>query len=65
MLVNRLRPLLDKFVSPFQSAFIPRRSIHDNILFTHEIMHKFKNMKIKMAWTAIKLDMEKTYNKIE
>jgi len=45
ILVNRLRPLLDKIVSPFQSAFIPGRSIHENILLTHEIMHKFKKTK--------------------
>ena len=39
--VNRLRTLLDKLVFPVQCAFIPGRSIHDNILRTHEIMHKF------------------------
>jgi len=47
ILVNRLRPLLDKLVSPVESAFIPWRSIHDNILLTHEIMHKFKKIKGK------------------
>ena len=31
ILVNRLRPLLGKLVSPVQSAFIPGRSIHENI----------------------------------
>ena len=65
IMVARLRPLLDKLVSPFQSAFIPKRSIHDNILITHGIMHKFKLAKGKMAWAAIKLDMEKAYDKIE
>ena len=65
ILVNRLRPLLDKSMSLFQSAFIPGRSIHDNILLTHEIMHKYKNMKTKTAWTAIKLDIEKAYDKIK
>ena len=28
-------------------------------------MHKFKNLKTKAAWVAIKLDMEKTYDRIE
>ena len=46
-------------MSPFQSPFILERSIHDNILLTHEFMYKFKNMKTKTAWTTIKLDMEK------
>ena len=49
LLVNRLQPLLDRLISPFQSAFVPGRSIHDNILLTHEIMHKFKNLKTETA----------------
>ena len=65
ILVNRLRPFLDKLVSPFQSAFIPGRSIHDNILLTHEIMHKFRKCKGKTAWVALKLDMEKAYDRLE
>jgi len=65
ILVNKLRPLLDKLVSPFQSAFIPGRSIHDNILLSHEILHKFKKCEGKMAWVAMKLDMEKAYDKLE
>ena len=65
ILVNRLRPLLDHIISPLQSILVPSRSIHDNILLTHEIMHKFKNMRTKTAWTAIKIDMEKAYDKVE
>jgi len=34
ILVNRIRSLLNKIVSPVQSAFVPSRSIHDNILVT-------------------------------
>jgi len=45
ILVNRMRPLLDNLVSPYQSTFIPCRSIHDNILLTHEIIDKFNRAK--------------------
>jgi len=48
-----------------QSAFIPGRAIHDNILITHEIMHKFNRIKGKTAWVALKLDMEKAYDLLE
>jgi len=65
ILVYRLRLLLHKIISPFQSAFIPGRSIHDNILITHEIMHKFKMIKGKTAWIGLKLDMEKAYDCLE
>jgi len=64
-LVNRLRPLLDRLISPFQSSFIYGRPIYDNILLTHEVMHKFKNLKTKTAWAAIKLHMEKAYDRTE
>ena len=60
-----MRPILDKIIDPVQSAFVPGRSIHDNILLTHEIMNKFKHMKGKKAWVALKLDMEKAYDRVE
>jgi len=46
-------PLLEKLIDPVQSAFVPKRSIHDNILLTHEIMNKFKHMKgKKLGWRS-------------
>ena len=42
-------------------AFILGRLIHDNMLLTNEIVYKFKNLKSKSAWVAIKLDMETIY----
>jgi len=65
ILVNMLRPLFDRLISPYHSAFVPGRSIHDNILLTHEIVHKFRNLKTKTPWVALKLDMEKAYDKME
>ena len=65
ILVNRLRPLLDRIISPVRSAFVPGVSTRDNILLTHEIMHEFKNSTSKTAWTTIKLDMEKAYHRLE
>jgi len=65
IVTNRMRPILGKTIDPIQSAFVPKHSIHDNILLTHEIMNKFKNMRGKKAWVALKLDMEKAYDRIE
>ena len=44
---------------------MPKRSIHDNILLTHEIMTKFENMKGKKAWLKQKFDMKKAYDIVE
>jgi len=57
-------PILERIISLVQSAFVPKRAIHDNILVAHETMNKFNNMKGKQAHIALKLDMEKTYDRL-
>jgi len=63
--ITSKRPILERIIDPIQSAFVPKCSIHDNILLTYEIMNKFKNIKGKKAWVALKLDMEKAYDRVE
>ncbi|XP_010682145.3 uncharacterized protein LOC104897032 [Beta vulgaris subsp. vulgaris] len=46
-------------------AFVPERLIQDNILLAHEVFHSFKNKKGREGWVAIKLDMEKAYDRLE
>jgi len=65
ILVNRMRPIPQRIILPTQSAFIPQRTIHDNILLAHEVVNKFKHMKGKKGYVALKLDMEKAYDRIE
>ncbi|XP_074265566.1 uncharacterized protein LOC141588006 [Silene latifolia] len=38
-IANRLKAVMDDLVSPFQSAFIPNRSIADNIVIAQELLH--------------------------
>jgi len=65
ILVNRMRPILQHLIHPCQSAFVPDRAIHDNILVAHEIMNKFRHYKGKKGFVALKIDMEKAYDRIE
>lgn len=65
ILVNRLKSHLDKIVSPNQSAFIKGRSIHDNSILAHELFHSMKNKKGNGGLMAIKLDMEKAFDRME
>jgi len=65
ILVNRLRPVLQRIIHPTQSAFIPSRTIHDNILLAYEIINKFQHYKGKKGYVALKLDMEKVYDRVE
>uniref|UniRef100_A0A803NMW7 Reverse transcriptase domain-containing protein n=1 Tax=Cannabis sativa TaxID=3483 RepID=A0A803NMW7_CANSA len=65
ILSNRLRPLMDVLVSPFQYAFILGRWIAESSILTQEIVHKIYHKKGKGGLMAIKLDMHKPYDKME
>lgn len=62
LLVDRLRPFLDKLVSKSQSSFIPGRHTSDNILVVQEALHTMRTMKRKKGTVAIKVDLEKAYD---
>ena len=64
ILVNRMRQLLVKLINLVQSAFIPRRSIHDNVLLAHQVITKFNSVKGKKFRVGRKLDMEKYDDKL-
>jgi len=65
ILVNCLRPLLERIIHPVQSAFVSQRAIQDNILLAHEVINKFHHLRSRKGYVAIKLDMEKAYDRIE
>lgn len=65
ILVNRIRPHIDKLISPLQNAFIPKRQISDNIGLAHEILHSMRRKKCKTSYMALKIDLEKAYDKLE
>lgn len=66
MLPNLLKTALPHIISHNQSAFIPRRLITDNILVAFEAFHTMATqMKGKQGFMALKLDMSKTYDRVE
>lgn len=55
LLVNRLKPLMDNLITPFQNAFIRGRNIFDNILIAHEIFDFLGKRKVeKIAFGPLK-----------
>lgn len=59
VLANRLKTILDKFISPAQLAFIPGRAITDNIMVGHESLHLLNNRKSgNQGIAAVKLMIE-------
>jgi hypothetical protein len=63
IMVSKLRPLLERLVSPCQSAFIPGRWIAENQLIVHELLNSFKKRKVKGGFLAMKLDLQKAYDR--
>lgn len=53
---------MDKFFSPFQSSFIPRRRATDNVVVLREAMTKLKRKKGAKVLIVLKLDLEKAYD---
>ena len=65
ILVAKIRPHLDKLVSPLQSAFVLGRRSVDNAIVVQEVIHTISNKKGQVGYMAIKVDLEKAYDKIE
>ena len=45
VLANRLKLIIDDLITPHQNAFVKGRSITDNIILTHELLHTIKKKK--------------------
>ncbi|KAL8093893.1 hypothetical protein AgCh_035686 [Apium graveolens] len=66
VLANRMKQVIESIISKFQSAFISRRLITDNIMIAFEVMHYMRRKtKGKDYWMALKLDMSKAYDRVE
>ncbi|MDV3166697.1 MAG: reverse transcriptase family protein, partial ['Waltheria sp.' little leaf phytoplasma] len=65
-LANRLRDCLGEIICINQSAFVIGRSIYDNSMVAHEIVHTMQHHKGKgVGEVALKLDMSKAYDRVE
>ena len=65
ILADRLKVLMHKIISPFQSAFGPKRNIQDNTILAHELLHAFKSKRGKRGFMLLKIDMEKAFDRME
>lgn len=65
VLANRLKVILPGIVSENQSAFVPGRSITDNVLIAFEMIHFMKKKKgCQEGEVALKLDISKYYDRV-
>ena len=65
IIVGWIRPYLSNLILPMQAAFIPRRRGLDNVLIAQEMIYALDRKKGKDGYMAIKVDLEKVYNRLE
>ena len=65
IIVARLRSLLPGLVSPLQTAFVLGRKGIDNAIIVQEIIHSMSRKRGRGESMAIKIDLEKAYDRLE
>ncbi|XP_019200262.1 PREDICTED: uncharacterized protein LOC109193892 [Ipomoea nil] len=60
--IKQFRPI--SLVGPFQSSFVPGRQIMDNVILFQEVLHSMRLKKGKTGLMAIKIDLEKAYDRL-
>ena len=60
LLANRLAPILNSLVSKCQSAFIKKRSIHNNFLYVQNVVCTLQKQKLPAIF--LKLDIHKAFD---
>ena len=61
-----MKPFMGKLIYENQSVFVTERQIHDNIMVEKKVIHHQKlKMKGERYEMALKLDMNKAYDRVE
>ncbi|KAL0420556.1 UNVERIFIED_CONTAM: hypothetical protein Slati_3078500 [Sesamum latifolium] len=64
ILVQRMRGILDKLISPSHNAFVPGCSIGENILLAQELFNGYNQQHLPPR-CALKVDLRKAYDTVE
>ena len=65
VIVARLRSYLDRLISLMQVAFVLDRKCADNAIIIQELLHMMSLKKCKVGYMAVKIDLEKAYDRLE
>ncbi|KAL2224782.1 UNVERIFIED_CONTAM: putative mitochondrial protein [Sesamum indicum] len=64
LIVQKLSVILDKIISPCQAAFVPGRSIGDNVMLAQELFTGYNQARLPPR-CALKVDIQKAYDTVE
>lgn len=62
---NRLKLIMPILVAENQTSFVGGKQIMDNVLVAEEVIHSIRSQKGKKGWIALKIDMEKAYDRLK
>jgi hypothetical protein len=65
VIVARLWPLLSNIIYPMQTAFVPSRKGLDTAKLVQELLHTMSLKKGGIGYMALKIDMEKAFDRLE
>ncbi|XP_061363867.1 uncharacterized protein LOC133307381 [Gastrolobium bilobum] len=64
LVASRLRNHMSAIIMPNQCSFVKGRHASDNIIISQEIFHSMRSKKGKKGWMAVKVDLEKAYDRV-
>lgn len=65
VVVNKIKPILNKIIGPCQASFLKNRQATDNVIIVQEIINHFKKMNGQNGNMIMKIDLEKAFDKLE
>ncbi|XP_030958826.1 uncharacterized protein LOC115980745 [Quercus lobata] len=65
ILVQRIKPLLPRLISPMQAAFLEGRRGSDNVIIAQELIYSLGKRRGKEGYMVVKIDLEKAYDHLE
>ncbi|KAH1131560.1 hypothetical protein J1N35_002938 [Gossypium stocksii] len=64
VIANEFKVVFSNFISPELARFIAGRNISDNVIIAQKVIHSMRSRIKGRNWMAIKLDLEKAYDRI-
>ena len=65
IIVQQLKPYMAEMINPCQARFVPGRRTSDNIIIVQEVIRTLISRRGPTGYVALKLDLEKAYDRLE
>lgn len=64
MVANKLQNIVTHLIGPHQTIFVPGRHIIEKIIAAQEVIHSMRKKTGRRGYMAIKVDLEKAYDRL-